>query len=58
MYVRATCFDIVGHPQALQERLIQELLVFLHCGIPNAHKFQLQKQNYISLYKLNLCEGF
>jgi len=28
-------------------------LVFLHCGIPNAHKFQLQKQKYISLYKLN-----
>jgi len=37
---------------------IQKLLDFLHCGIPNAHTFQLQKQKYISLYKLNLCDGF
>jgi len=38
---------------------IQELLDFLHCGIPNAHEFQLQKQKYISLYKLNLlCDGY
>jgi len=34
-------------------------LVFLHCGIPNVHKFQLHKQKYIGLYKLNLlCDGF
>jgi len=24
IYVRATCFDLVGHPQALQENQIQE----------------------------------
>ena len=35
IYVRATCFDLVGHPQALQEKQIQELFSFLHCGIPN-----------------------
>jgi len=34
-------------------------LFFLHCGISNAYKYQLQKQKYINLYKLNfLCDGF
>jgi len=28
IYVRATCFDLVGHPQALQEKQIQELFSF------------------------------
>jgi len=32
------------------KKQIQEVLVFLHCGIPNAHKFQLQKQKCTSLY--------
>jgi len=31
--------------------------VSLHCGIPNASKFLLEKCiKYISLYKLNLCD--
>ena len=33
----------------LPRKQIQELLVFLYCGIPNAHKFQLQKQKYINI---------
>ena len=41
MYVRATCFDLVGHPQALQENRSKVCLVYPHRGIPNAHKFQL-----------------
>ena len=53
MYVRATCFDLVCHPQALQENRWKSCLVFLHCGIPNAYKFELQKPKYISLYKMN-----
>ena len=43
IFVRATCFDLVGHPQALQEGRSKSCLVFLHCGIPNAYKFLLQK---------------
>jgi len=31
---------------------IQGLFIFLHCGIPNAYQFELQKQKYISVYKL------
>ena len=59
IYVRAACLDLVGHPQAFQENRYKSRLVFLHCGIPNAHKFQLQKQKYIRLYKFNfLCDGF
>ena len=42
-YVRATCFDLVGHPQTLQEHRFKRCLVFLHCGIPKAYKFQLQE---------------
>ena len=34
IYVRATCFDIVGHPQAHQEDRSKSCLVLLHCGIP------------------------
>jgi len=40
MYVRATCFDLVGHPHALQEHRSKRCLGFLHYGIPNAYKFQ------------------
>ena len=39
IFVRETCFDIVGHPQAFQEGRSKGCLVFLHCGIPNAYKF-------------------
>jgi len=28
IYVRATCFDLVGHPQALQEKQIHELFSY------------------------------
>ena len=40
MYVGATCFDLVGRPQALQEHRAKRCLVFLQCGVPNAYKFQ------------------
>ena len=37
----------------------QDCSVFLHCGIPNAHKFPLQKQKYTWLYIFNLlCDSF
>ena len=49
MYVRATCFDLVGHPQALQENRSKSCLFFLHCGIPNAYKFSVTEAN---VYKL------
>ena len=49
----ATCFDLVGHPRALQENRSNSCLVFLQCGIPNAHKFQLHQ-----LYKLVQIELF
>jgi len=55
IYVTATCLDLVGHPQALQENRPMSCLVCAHYGIPNAYKFQLQKQNFIGLYKLNMC---
>ena len=29
MYVRATCFDLVGHPQALQENRSNSWISFL-----------------------------
>ena len=48
------CFDLVGHRQALQENRSKSCLIFLHCGIPNAHKFQLQTQKYIRFHKLKL----
>ena len=38
IYVRVTCFDLVGHPQALQENRSKSYLVFLHCGIPQFTK--------------------
>ena len=38
IFVRATCFDLVGHPQAFQEERSKSCLVLLHCGIPNAYK--------------------
>ena len=41
--VRATCFDLVGHPQALQEDRAKSCSVSLHCGIPNAYKLLLQE---------------
>ena len=47
IYVRATCFDLVRHPQALQEYRSKRCLGFLHYGIPNAYKFQYQ-----TVYKL------
>jgi len=34
MYVRAIYFDVVGHPQALQEHRSKRCLGFLHYGIP------------------------
>ena len=43
IFVRATCFDLVGHPQAVQEDRSKSCLVLLHCGIPNAYKFLLQE---------------
>ena len=61
IYVRATCFDIVHHPQALHENRSKSCIVFLHCGIPNAYKFQLQKQKYITYlltYSLHGAESF
>ena len=39
IYVRATCFDLVGHLQALQEKRSKSCLDFLNCGIPNAYNF-------------------
>ena len=36
MYVRATCFELIGHPQGLQEHRCKRYLVFVHDGIPNA----------------------
>ena len=48
IYVKVTCFDLVGHPQALQENRSNSYLVFLHCGIPNACKFLLQEQKLVS----------
>jgi len=36
IYVRATGFDLVGHPQALQEHRSERCLSFLHYGIPKA----------------------
>jgi len=38
-----TCFELVGHPQALQEDRSKTCLVFLPCGIPNAYKLLLQE---------------
>ena len=58
IYVRATCFDLVVHPQAVQENRSKSCLGFLHCGIQNAYKFELQKQKYISLYKIKLFKSF
>jgi len=52
IYVRATCFDLFGHPQALQEHRSKRCSAFLHCGIPNAHKFRLQKQKRIDYINL------
>ena len=34
IYVRATCFDLVGHPQALKEHRSKRCVGFLHYGIP------------------------
>jgi len=45
IFVRATCFDLVGHPQAFQENRSKSYLVLLHCGIPNAYKVLLQEHN-------------
>jgi len=33
-------FDLVGHPQALQEHRSKGCLDFLHYAIPTAYKFQ------------------
>jgi len=41
--VRATCLELVGHPQALQENRSKSCLVSLHCGIPKAYKILLQE---------------
>jgi len=46
IYVRATCFDLVGHPQAFQENRSKSCLVYPHCGIPNA--FGIQMHNCVS----------
>ena len=40
IYVRATCFELVGHPQTLQENRSKRCLDFLLYGIQNAYKFQ------------------
>jgi len=49
IYVRATCFDVVGHPQAIQEYRSKRCFVFPHYGIPNACKHlgshNAEKQN-------------
>ena len=59
IYVRATCFDLAGHPQDLQENRSKSCLSFsalwdpkcLHVSVTGANMF-------ISLYKLNLlCDG-
>ena len=31
IYIRATCFDLVGHPQALQECRVIDWLIVLIC---------------------------
>ena len=54
IYVRATCFDLIGHPQALQEHRFKRCLVFLHCGIPYAYKFHLQEQKLYKLVQIEL----
>ena len=55
IYVRATCFDLVGHPQSLQEHRFKRCLVFLDSGIPNAYKFQLQEQKVYKLVQIELA---
>ena len=34
IHIRATCFDLIGHPQALPEHRFKRCSVFLYCGIP------------------------
>ena len=48
IYVRATCFDLVVHPQALQENRSKSCLVFLYCGIPNAYMLTGAKSKLFS----------
>ena len=55
IFVRATCFDLVGHPQALQEHRFKHCLVFMHCGISNAYKFQLQELLHFLIYVRATC---
>jgi len=38
IYTTATSFDLVGHPQALQEYRSKLCFGFLHYGIQNAYK--------------------
>ena len=53
LYVRATCFYLVGHPQALQERHIQELFSFSALWDPKClHVSVTEAKKYISLYKV------
>jgi len=47
-------FDLVGHPQALQEDRSKICLVLLHCGIPNAYKFLLQEHTVHKLVYIEL----
>ena len=54
-YIRATYFDLIGHPQALQEHRFKRCLVFMHCGIPNAYKFQLQELLHFLIYVRATC---
>jgi len=43
IYVRATCFDLVDHPQALQENRSKSCLSFSALWDLNAYMFQLQE---------------
>ena len=56
-YVRATCFDLVGHPQALQEIIPKSYLVFLHCGIPNVYKF-LSQEHEIAATQVQFLQAY
>ena len=49
IFVRATCFDLVGNPQALQEGRSKS------CGIPNAYKFLLQAHKVYKLVYIELA---
>jgi len=49
IHVRATCFDLIGHPQALPEHIFKRCSVSVHCGISQCKKKTEQR--------LNMCFG-